>query len=152
MPSFPWLIIVLTLNSVSGKICSGILCLWAATSGNVPSTREHSEDSDQPAHSRSLIKIFTGQILDSQWSKVSSCGQRRLWSDCADAQADLSLRWAHGSEGTFSDVAALISLVMPWTYGDLNNWIVPWDKCLWASPVWHSSHVITCNLRFPGYF
>ena len=40
--------------------------------------------------------------------KLSSCGQRRLWSDCADAQADLrlwsdwadaqadlSLRWAH---------------------------------------------------------
>ena len=27
--------------------------------------------------------------------KLSSCGQRRLWSDWADAQADLSLRWAH---------------------------------------------------------
>ena len=25
----------------------------------------------------------------------SSCGQRRLWPDWADAQADLSLRWAH---------------------------------------------------------
>ena len=41
-------------------------------------------------------------ILDSEWCQVSSCGQRRLWSDCADAQADLSLRWAHMSEGTFS--------------------------------------------------
>ena len=27
--------------------------------------------------------------------KLSSCGQRRLWSDWADAQADLSLCWAH---------------------------------------------------------
>ena len=27
--------------------------------------------------------------------KLSSCGQRRLWSDWADAQADLSLRWVH---------------------------------------------------------
>ena len=27
--------------------------------------------------------------------KLSSCGQWRLWSDWADAQADLSLRWAH---------------------------------------------------------
>ena len=60
-----------------------------------------SEDSDQPAHSRSLIRIFTGRILDSQGCKVSPCGQRRLKSDCADAQADLSLRWAHISEGTF---------------------------------------------------
>ena len=31
----------------------------------------------------------------SQGSKVSSCGQRRLWSAWANAQADLSLRCAH---------------------------------------------------------
>ena len=30
-----------------------------------------------------------------QYPTHSSCGQRRLWSDWADAQADLSLRWAH---------------------------------------------------------
>ena len=34
------------------------------------------------------------------------CGQRRLWSDYVDAQADLSLRWAHTSEGMFSHVEA----------------------------------------------
>ena len=28
-------------------------------------------------------------------TKVSLCGQRRLWSDWADAQADLNLHWAH---------------------------------------------------------
>ena len=28
---------------------------------------------------------------------LSSCGQRRLWSDWADVQADLSLRWAQRS-------------------------------------------------------
>ena len=39
---------------------------------------------------------------------VMKCGQRRLWSDCAYAQADLSLRWVHISEGTFSQVAAQI--------------------------------------------
>ena len=27
--------------------------------------------------------------------KLSSCVQRRLWSDWVDAQADLSLRWVH---------------------------------------------------------
>ena len=37
-----------------------------------------SEDSDQTAHSRSLIRIFTGRILDSQGCKISSCGQRRF--------------------------------------------------------------------------
>ena len=64
-----------------------------------------SEDSDQPAHSH-ICAVWSESsldaFLDSQRYKVSSCGQRRLWSDCADAQADLSLRWAHMSEDTFS--------------------------------------------------
>ena len=40
-----------------------------------------------------LIRIFTGRILITQRCKVSSCDRRRHWSDCADTQADLSLRW-----------------------------------------------------------
>ena len=50
---------------------------------------------------RSLISIFTGYILDSPGCKVSSCRQRKLLSDCADEQADLSIRCAHMSKGTF---------------------------------------------------
>ena len=61
-----------------------------------------SEGSDQPAHFPNLIRIFTGRILDRQRYKVSSCGQRRLWSDWTNAQADLSLRWAHMSKVRFS--------------------------------------------------
>ena len=53
--------------------------------------------------SRSLIKIISGCIIDSQG--CFSCGQRRLKSDCAYAQADLSFRWIHMLEGTFSRVA-----------------------------------------------
>ena len=41
----------------------------------------HSEDFDQPAHSHSLVRIFAAHFLDSQGCKVSSCRQRRLWSD-----------------------------------------------------------------------
>ena len=67
-----------------------------------------SEDSDQPAHSRSLIRIVTGRNLDSKGCKVSSCEQRKRRSDCADALDDLSFRRAHMSEGTFSDVATQI--------------------------------------------
>ena len=37
-----------------------------------------SEDSDQPAHARSLIRIFTRRFLDSQGCKVSSRWQWRL--------------------------------------------------------------------------
>ena len=38
-------------------------------------TRVPSEGSDQPAHSRSLIRIFTGHIFDRQSCKFSSCGK-----------------------------------------------------------------------------
>ena len=44
-------------------------------------------------------------------AKLSSCGQRRLWSDWADAEADLTLRWAHSH---------FVGFVMSWlTYTTL---------------------------------
>ena len=36
------------------------------------------EDSDQPVHLRSVFRIFTVHIFNSQGCKVSSCGQKRL--------------------------------------------------------------------------
>ena len=41
-------------------------------------TRASNKDSDQPAHSHSLIRIYPERILDSPGCKISSCGQRRL--------------------------------------------------------------------------
>ena len=49
------------------------------TFGRVPS-----ENSEQFAHSCSLIRIFTKRILDSHGCKVPSCGQRRF---CANTRA-----------------------------------------------------------------
>ena len=68
---------------------------WAATRQNQQNDCAPSEDSDQPGHPPSLIRVFAVRSMCSQGSKLSSCGQRRLWSDWADAQAKLSLRWAH---------------------------------------------------------
>ena len=56
-----------------------------------------SEDSDQPAHSRSMIIISTGHFLHSHGWKVSSCGQQRFWSGC---KTDLNIRCAHMSKST----------------------------------------------------
>ena len=69
--------------------------IWAASWQNQQSDCASSEDSDQPGHPPILIRVFALHSMGSQGPKVSSCGQRRLWSDWADAQADLSLRWAH---------------------------------------------------------
>ena len=54
-----------------------------------------SEDADQPGHLPSLITVFAVRPVGSWGPKVSLRGQQRLWSDWADAQADLSLCWAH---------------------------------------------------------
>ena len=51
-----------------------------------------SEDPDQPGHPPKLIIVVTIRIKK---PRVLSYARRRLWSDWADAQADLSLLWAH---------------------------------------------------------
>ena len=53
-----------------------------------------SEDSDQPRHPPSLIRVFAC----AQWVAKNSSflhADNKDWSDWVDAQADLSLRWAH---------------------------------------------------------
>ena len=39
---------------------------------------------------------------------------RRLWSDYAEAQGDLSICWARMSEGTFSSAATHVFTYIPW--------------------------------------
>ena len=63
-----------------------------------------SKDSDQPAHSHSLIRIFTGRIL------FYSKDAKFLPVDNADSDTDLSVHWANMSECTFSQVVAFIVL------------------------------------------
>ena len=50
---------------------------------------------DQPEHPPSLIRVFTVCMKKAWVFSYPLSTQRRLWSDWADAQADLSLRWAH---------------------------------------------------------
>ena len=54
-----------------------------------------SEDSDQPGHPPSLIRVFAVRMKKSLVLSYLLSAQRRLWSAWADAQADLSLCWAH---------------------------------------------------------
>ena len=62
-----------------------------------------SEDSDQPGHPPSLIIVFAVRMKKAWVLSYPFSAQRRLWSDWADAQADLSLRWG-----------AVILLVLSW--------------------------------------
>ena len=51
---------------------------------------------DQPGHPPSLIRVFAVHMKKA-WSLATHWAQRRLQSDWADTQADLSLRWLHKS-------------------------------------------------------
>ena len=48
----------------------------------------HNEDSDQPAHPRSLIRVFIVRMKELCILGYPKCTQWRFWSDCANAQAD----------------------------------------------------------------
>ena len=68
--------------------------MWAATWQNQQNECASNEDSDQPGHPPSLIRVFAIRMKAWVFSYPLSAQQRFL-SDWADAQADLSLRWAH---------------------------------------------------------
>ena len=67
-----------------------------------------SEDSDQPGHPPSLIRVFAVYMKKTWVLSYPLSAQRRLCSDWADAQADLSLCWAHMPFCWFCHVAAQV--------------------------------------------
>ena len=60
-------------------------------------TRVTSKASDQPVNPSSMARVLIYPSLGSPEAVEGTCYQRRLRSDCADAQADLSLRYSHNS-------------------------------------------------------
>ena len=71
-----------------------------------------SEDSDQPGHPPSLIRVFTVRMKKAWVLSYLLSTQRRLWSDWADAQADLSLCWVHLSFWWFCHEVAQMFLLL----------------------------------------
>ena len=55
------------------------------------------KDSDQPVHPRSLISFAPVCFKKTRVLSYPFSTKQRLWSDWADTQPDLSLRWAHRS-------------------------------------------------------
>ena len=68
---------------------------WVASWQNQQNDCASIEDSDQPGHPPSLIRVFAVHMKKAWVLRYPLSAQRRLWSDWVDAQADLSLCWAH---------------------------------------------------------
>ena len=110
-------------------------------------TRAPSEDSDQPGHPPSLIRVFTVRSMGSWGPNVSSCRQRRLWSHWADAQADLSRldRCPGWSESSLGTQVILLDCVMRWLiYVSLVHLLFSqWSQYM----IFHSFY---CTARLPA--
>ena len=78
--------------------------------------------------------------------KLSSCRQRRLWSDWVEAQADLSFHWAHMPFCCFFFMRWLISAV--WFY-HTDKWPKDADRMVNSGPtsdclIW--VHIVCSNM------
>ena len=77
-----------------------------------------SEDSGQSEHIPAVWSVFTVRMKKALVLSYPLSTQRRLWSDWADAPADLSLRWAHRPFCWFCHSAAHVwlwlSLALSW--------------------------------------
>ena len=92
--------------------------VWAAAQQNQQNECAPSKDSDQPGRPPSLIRALAVRLRKAWILSYPLSGQRRLWSDWADAQADLSLRRAHMPFCWFCQEAAqIINTIMPLILG-----------------------------------
>ena len=71
------------------------VCKWATSRQNQQNDNAPNKDSDQPGHPPCLIRVFAVRMKKAWVLSYPLSGQRKLWSDWADAQADLRLCWAH---------------------------------------------------------
>ena len=88
-------------------------------------TCEPSEDSDQPGHPPSLIRVFAVRMKKHWVLSDPLSAQQRLWSDWADAQADLSLHWMHIPFCWFCHAVA--QMCMPSFSEGPEMWVFVWN-------------------------
>ena len=98
-----------------------------------------SEDSDQPRHPPSLIRVFAVRIKKHWVLNYLLSALQRLWSHWADAQADLSLRWAHMPFCWFCHEVAHISCTL---------FLEEYQKDLSTFKIlYHKNHVVFTCIR-----
>ena len=116
-----------------------------------------SEDPDQHGHPPSLIRVFAVRLKKVWVLNYPFRGQRRLWSDWADAQADLSLLWAHThfvdfvmkrliytkGYGSYSYTIEWLNMHI-WRISNCTTLrsIFSWDGCGTCNIGWYQAHLL----------
>ena len=92
--------VIMLVFSLGGPFFVQTLLYWQQVEFELPHDKTNkmayvpSEESDQPGHPPSLIRVFAVCMKKAWVLSYSLSAQRRHWSDWTDAQADLNLRWA----------------------------------------------------------
>ena len=86
---------IMPILSLCGWHLANLIQYWRQTWQNQQTECAPTKDSHQPGHLPSLIRVFTVNMKKAWILSYPLSAQRRLWSDSANAQADLSLRWVH---------------------------------------------------------
>ena len=84
-----------------------------------------SEDLDQPKHPPSLMRVFAVRMKKAGVLSCPLSAHRRLWSDWADAQADLSLLGAQSFCWFCHEAAHVYSVVCTYSLEPLKCFVVP---------------------------
>ena len=137
---------------------------WAATWQNQQNGCASSEDSDQLGHPPSLIRVFAVRMKKAWVLSYPLSAQRRLRSDWADAQVDLSLCWAHTHSVGFVMLQLIFSCYI-WnskTVASYSSWAGLYESHLvtlfWRQVLpWHGSLVLIIigfkwKCQKPGFF
>ena len=114
-----------SLSSVN-TVCHSVCIFWTHYSMLKPPSSNLSHHKTKPTkwhvcpvktQMPSLIRVFTVHMKKVWILSYPLSKQRRLWSDLADAQVDLGLRWAH-SHFVFCHVAAHFTVITANVSGD----------------------------------
>ena len=93
---------------------------WAGTQDFLYKTAcAPSEDSDHTAYPRRLIRVISVRLKKLWNLGYPQNAPRRLWSDCADAQTDLSLRWSHMQSCRLCPGSNAVIFQLHWNNPDL---------------------------------
>ena len=103
-------------NSCASVFFFQLKHIWATTWQNQQNECVPSEVSDQPGHPPSLIRVFAVRMKKPWALSYPLSAQQRLWSDWTDAQADLSLHWAHSHFVGFVMSRLIYKFVVPFTH------------------------------------
>ena len=126
-------------------------CLEKIQSENVPSDICAKQRFRSACAFAVWSKSFLGAFGIVKDATSSSCEPRHLWSDCADAKADLSLRWPYMLEGMLSHMTAHKHVNLHILCSHVSQWRLA-TLCDTTEPLQIENNLVTYAISVDWYY